>query len=128
MQILSILLASAACFGIGAIYYSLLSKPWLDAIGKTKEEIQGGSATPYIISLIAQIVAIGLMRHIFHMANITSISAGFISGAALGAFIAGAWIFVNNAFEGKPLKLSLINTGYSTIGLGVAGLVLAFFL
>lgn len=128
MSILSVLIAAAACWGIGAIYYTVLSKAWLDALGKTKDEISGGSATPFIISLIAQIIAVGMMRHVFFMSGIDSIGAGTIAGAGVGAFLIGSWIFVNNAFENKSLKLSAINTGYSTLGMMAAGAVLGYFL
>jgi hypothetical protein len=36
---LAILIATVAGFAFGAAYYMSLSKPWLAAIGKTKEEI-----------------------------------------------------------------------------------------
>lgn len=128
MQIISVFIAAAACWGVGAIYYSVLANPWLKATNRTKEEVQNGSATPYIISLIAIIIATAMMRHIFASAGITTIGAGAIAGAGIGAFMVGAWIFINNAYEDKGFDLSLINTGYSTIGLASAGAVLGYFL
>lgn len=126
MQIISVLIAAAACWGIGAIYYSLLSNQWLSAIGKSKEEIQGGDMKPYIITLIAQIICVGMMRYMFNVSGISG-GAATLAGAGIGAFIVGAWIFVNNAFEGKPIKLSVINTGYAVLGLAAAGAILGFF-
>ncbi len=128
MQILGIIIAAAACFGIGAIYYTVLSKPWLAAIGKSKDDIDPSDMSPYLITAIAQIICVGMMRHMFASAGVNTIGAGALAGAGVGAFIVGAWIFVNNAYEGKPLKLSLINTGYATLGLAAAGAVLGYFI
>lgn len=127
MQFLAVIIAAAACFGVGAIYYSVLANPWLDAIGKTKAEIEGGSKMPYLIAMIAQIICVGMMQHIYLGANITTIGAGALAGAGVGAFIVGAWTFIHNAYEGKPIKLSLINTGYAVIGLAAAGAILGYF-
>lgn len=49
--------AALAGFGFGAAYRTLLSKPWLDSVGKTAEEIkQSRSATPFPTSLVALLV------------------------------------------------------------------------
>jgi Protein of unknown function (DUF1761) len=53
---LAILTATIAGFAFGAAYYISLSKPWLAAIGKTKEEISAegkGSPMPFIVSIVA---------------------------------------------------------------------------
>ncbi len=128
MWIWSVLIAAGACWGIGAIYYGVFSKSWLSAIGKTKEDIADGSMTPYLISLIAEIVAVTMMYHIFAATSINTIGAGALSGAGIGAFLVGAWIFINNAYEGHSIRLSIINAGYSTIGLGAAGAILGYFI
>jgi hypothetical protein len=56
MNWLAILIATIAGFAFGAAYYMSLSKPWLAAIGKTKEQITAegkGSPLPFIISIVA---------------------------------------------------------------------------
>ena len=53
---LAILIAAVAGFAFGAAYYMTLSKPWLAASGKTKEELAAagrGSPVPFIVSIIA---------------------------------------------------------------------------
>jgi hypothetical protein len=57
MNYLAILIAAAAGFAFGAAYYMSLSRQWLAAVGKTKEDIAGKrSATPFIISIVALVV------------------------------------------------------------------------
>ena len=53
---LAILIATIAGFAFGAAYYMSLSKPWLAAVGKTKEEVAAegkGSPLPFIVSIVA---------------------------------------------------------------------------
>ena len=57
MNILAIGLAAVAGFAFGAVYYMSLSRQWLAAIGKTKEEISGKrSIAPFITSFVALVV------------------------------------------------------------------------
>ena len=56
---LAILIATMAGFAFGAAYYMTLSKPWLAAIGKTKEEIAAAgkrSPMPFIVSIVALLI------------------------------------------------------------------------
>ena len=49
MNIPAIGLAAVAGFGFGAVYYMSLSKQWLAAVGKTKEDIAAKcSIVPFV--------------------------------------------------------------------------------
>jgi hypothetical protein len=68
---LAILIAAVAGFAFGAAYYMTLSRPWLAAIGKTKEELAAagkGSPVPFIVSIIALAIMAwtlaGIMGHL----------------------------------------------------------------
>jgi hypothetical protein len=53
---LAVLIATVAGFAFGAAYYMSLSRPWLAAMGKTKEELAAagkGSPVPFIVSIVA---------------------------------------------------------------------------
>jgi hypothetical protein len=53
---LAVLIATVAGFAFGAAYYMSLSKPWLAAMGKTKDELAAagkGSPVPFIVSIVA---------------------------------------------------------------------------
>ena len=62
MNILAIGLAAVAGFAFGAVYYMSLSRQWLAAIGKTKEEISGKrSIAPFITSVVALVVMVAAL-------------------------------------------------------------------
>ena len=56
---LAVLIATVAGFAFGAAYYMTLSRPWLAAMGKTKEELAAagkGSPGPFIVSIVALLI------------------------------------------------------------------------
>ena len=49
---------------------------------------------------------------------------GLVAGLATGLGFVGLALGVNYLFEGKPLKLWLINAGYNTVVFSVMGLII----
>ena len=131
MEYLNVLAAAVASYVLGAIWYMVLSKPWMAAAG-IKADAQGrpesgmGPIT-YLLAFLAALMVAGMMRHMFAMAGITGLYKGLISGLGIGFFIASPWIMINNAFGGRGFKLTLIDGGYATFGCGLIGLVLTLF-
>ncbi len=56
---LAVLVATVAGFAFGAAYYMTLSRPWLAAMGKTREELAAAgkrSPVPFIVSIVALLI------------------------------------------------------------------------
>ncbi len=126
MTYLSVIIAAAGAYAFGAVWYMALAKPWMAAAGVEAGEgsrLQNGGKA-YVISLICVILVAGMMRHAFAQAGIANPAKGALSGLGLGLFVASPWIATNNAFEGKPFSLTLINGGYATIGCAIIGAIL----
>lgn len=127
MEIVSVLVAAAAAYGFGAVWYMTLSKPWIAASGvpvNEKGHPANSSITPFILSAIAALLVAGMMRHVFGMAGIDSIGKGLLAGLGLGAFVATPWTMINNAYGGRPAMLTVIDGGHTTIACGIIGAVL----
>ena len=131
MSFLAILVAGAAGYAFGAIWYMTLSKPWMEASGITCDEHGrpegGGSPLPFILAAIAMVIVSGMMRHVFALSDITTFSKGLVSGLGIGAFFISPWIMINNAYGMRPFKLTIIDSGYAIIGCGIMGTILTFF-
>lgn len=131
MGILSVVLAAAASWVFGALWYMALSKPWLAASGiecdADGKPVNGGSPLPFILSALAMLVVAGFMRHIFAMAGIDSPAKALVAGLGVGLFFISPWTMINNAYGMRPFKLTLIDGGYATFGCALIGLVLALF-
>ena len=128
MGFLTVLLAAAAAYGFGALWYMALAKHWMAAAGLTDDRIRGNGGRqnpkPYIISAICMVLVAGMMRHIFAASGIETAGLGLMAGFGLGLFIATPWIATNNAFGMRPFTLTLIDGGYASIGSALMGLVL----
>jgi hypothetical protein len=109
MNYLAILVAAVAAFGWGAAYYMTLSKQWLAAVGRTEPN---KSPTPFILSFVALIVmAFVLSGAIGHLGpGQVTIKNGIISGLILWAGFVLTTVFVNNAYPGRKVMLSIIDS------------------
>ena len=128
MGLLSVLAAAAASWVFGAIWYMALAKPWMAAagvkVGPDGKPQGKGSPLPFILSAVAMILVAGMMRHVFALSGISGVDKGLVAGLGVGLFFISPWIMINNAYPGRPFKLTLIDGGYATFGCAIIGAVL----
>ena len=128
MGLLSVLVAAVAAFVLGAVYYMVLSKPWMEAagiaVGEDGKPTNSGNPTPYIVSFICIILVAGMMRHTFALSGIDTVGKGLLSGLGVGLFFITPWIFINTGYSDRPWKLAVIDGGYATAAAAIIGLVL----
>ncbi|SEQ86185.1 DUF1761 domain-containing protein [Thalassovita taeanensis] len=131
MQYMSVLAAAVASYAFGALWYMALSKPWMQAAGIETNEAgrpkNGTNPIPYIVAFCAAVLVAGMMRHVLVLSGVSTPGAGFVAGLGIGLFLATPWLTTCYAFGMRPLKLILIDGGYTTIGSAIIGLVLTLF-
>lgn len=111
----AILLAAAAGFIFGGVWYGLLGRPWMMAAGLSERDVKGDgslySKLPYLYAIIANLVIAftmaGLMAHMVVDLRHGLITAGFI----WGGFILPC-LLVNYGFQMRPFRLTLIDAGH----------------
>jgi hypothetical protein len=108
----AILIATVAGFAFGAAYYISLSKPWLAAIGKTREQIAAegkGSPLPFIVSIVAlAVMAVVLSGTMGHLAPLT-LRNGVITAFFMWLGFVITTMAVNNAFGQRKASLTIID-------------------
>ncbi len=128
MGFLSVLIAAAASFALGAAWYMALSEPWMDAArikrGADGKPEGGDDPKLYLLTFLMQVLVAGMMRHTFALSGVDSVGKGIVAGLGIGLFFITPWLVINNLYGGRPFKLSLIDGGYVTLGCAVMGLVL----
>lgn len=130
MELLSVLAAALASYVFGAIWYMVLSKPWIAASGIAVDDAGkpvNSGAMPYIVALIGAVSSAGMMRHMFSLSGIDTPDKGIVAGFGIGLFIVVPWIAANYAFGGRPRNLLYVDGGFAVGGCTVIGLVLGFF-
>lgn len=127
---LAVVVAALAGFGVGAIWYTVLGKAWLDALGKTEDDINGTGAPramPFVIALVADFVmAIMLSGLMGHLGNVT-VRGGLISGFFIWIGFVITTMGVNHAFSGASTKLTAIDGGHWLAVLLVMGAIIGAF-
>ena len=120
----AVLVATVMAFVLGGIWYGpVFGKAWLDALGKTEEDIEP-SARPFVLSFFTALLTAVVLAWLI---NVTGRS-GTVNGAGLGlitgiGFIATA-MASDSAFCGWSLKLFLIQSGYRVLYSVLMGAVL----
>ena len=126
---LAVFAAGIAGWMAGAIWYGVLGKAWLTALGRTKEDMSMARGTPgfyapFVIALIANLiialVLYGVMRHV----GAITIRSGLISGAFCWFGFVLTTMATNNAFGGRKPMLTVIDAGHWLAVLLVIGAVL----
>lgn len=129
----AVLACGVASQVLGMIWYSpmLFGKQWMALMGikaETPEEIKKmkQKARPaYIASFIASLIMAYVLAHFVQYAGAYSIADGMQAGFWIWLGFVGTIGFTNAMFDGKPIKLVVINTGYFLATLLVMGAILA---
>jgi len=132
MDLVSVICATLAAFIAGAVWYNVLSKPWLGATGIPTDENgrpKGGGSPVVIYGLgfVMQLIVAGMMRHVFVLSGIETLGAGLVGGLGIGLFFITPWIALNNMYAMRDRKLTLIDGGYATLACTIMGIVLSLF-
>ena len=127
---LAIVIAAAAAFVFGGIYYHLLAETWMKAIGFSKKNMpKKMSSTPLIITFIAELimawVLAGLIGHL-GPGQVTVIN-GIVSAAFVWLGFVVTTLVVNNAFGMRKLALSVIDAAHWLVVLAIMGAIIGAF-
>ena len=120
----AVLVAAVVTFVLGAIWYLAFQSSWMELSGVTEAEAGESGASSFIISFITYLLGAFALALLFKSMNISTWETGLATGALIGALIVGGNIFTNNAYELKPVGLSILNAGFSAVSFAAMGAIL----
>ena len=126
---LAVLIAAAAAWVLGAVWYMALATPWMAAVGTTKETIaasktQPGASLPFVFAFAACVVMAWVLAGIVgHLGQVTPRS-GVISGLFCWVGFVITTMLVNNSFAMRSRMLLLIDGGYWLTALALMGAII----
>ncbi|MGH6735360.1 MAG: DUF1761 domain-containing protein [Methyloceanibacter sp.] len=127
----AVIIAALAAFGLGAVWYMVLSRPWMKAVGKTEAELTRDAgpskALPFIISIIALFVMAWMLAGLMGHLGQVSVRGGLISGLFVWVGFVITTMGVNHVFAGAKPALTLIDGGYWLAVLLIQGAVIGAF-
>lgn len=126
MEALSVLVAAAAAWIFGAVWYGVTGAAWMKAAGLSRAQIEKNrkNYAAFAGSFVMAVLVAGMMRHIFVTSGVDTLSKGAMTGLGLGLFVATPWIATNYLFAQRPVMLTLIDGIYATGGCLMMGIVL----
>ena len=114
---------------LGALWYSpiLFANPWMATTGITKEYIdehKDQAMKGYAVSIVASTVFVLGLAVMVQVSGAADLAEGLAVGAIAGVGFVATTQAANYTFENRPLKLYLINIGYSVVGFAIIGALL----
>ena len=125
---LAVVVAMVASMALGFVWYMALSKQWLAAQGKRKEDINQADWTPYAWSVLVQLVMayfIALLTPVIFDA--TNVTTGILCGLHMWLGFVITSMILNHRYQGAKWSLTLIDGGYLLGVLIVQGIVIGLF-
>ena len=111
----AILVATAAAFVLGGIWYGpVFGKAWMAAIGKTEDDLQP-SPTPFIISFFTALLTCIVLAMLMSGLGIATLGGGLAMGALVGVGFIATAMASDTAFCGWGMRLFLIQSGYRVV-------------
>jgi hypothetical protein len=125
-MVLAIAAATIAAFVFGAVYYGVLGKQWMAALG-WREAPKGVPVGPMAVSLAAEAVMAAILLVILR--HVAGDGATILDGAATGGLMWLGFVVttlaVNHAYQKAKPALTLIDAGHWLGVLLIQGAVLA---
>lgn len=127
MGVIGVIVAAAAAWIFGAVWYGVIGKQWMAASGLTEETIDRKDPAPYIVSFLMAVLVAGMTRHILVGSGIDTLGKGLTTGLGLGLFVASPWMVTNIMFSNRSKALIWMDCTYTVVGCALIGAVLTLF-
>ena len=130
---LAVLVAAIAGWLVGAVWYGVLGRPWMAAVGWTADDMVGPDGRrympvgPMILAFVAQLVMALMLAGLLGHMGPRNVTNGIISGALVWLGFVITTIAVNNAFQKRKPMLTVIDGGHWLAVLVAQGAILGLF-
>lgn len=124
---LAILVSTVVYFGIGALWYSpvLFQKAWVQNVGRTDEQLRGGSKIVFLYTFIALFVICFVTSFIVWILGTSNCVPAIKVGLFISLGYTSTVIAINNWYGQRSAKLTLIDAGYHVAGIVFATIIMA---
>jgi len=127
----AVLIAAVAAWLVGGMWYRLLGKAWLAALGRSEAELKTrrGAIVPFVLAFVAALLMASVLAGILgHLGpGQVTVRNGVISAAFCWVGFVVTTMTVNNAFAQRKSMLTLIDSGHWLAALVVMGAIIGWF-
>lgn len=127
---LAVLAAMVSSLVVGSIWYAqaVLGKTWAKLAKIDLSKDRGSMAKPIITTMVVSLITAYVLAHVTYL-SWQFFGGSYLQTALTTAFwlwlgVTAARFITHDVFEGRPLKLTVINVGNEFVTLVVMGLVI----
>ncbi len=128
---LAILVSAIVVFVVGGFWYSplLFGNIWMKLMGFSDKDLkkakEKGMTKAYIINFIAALIMVWILAYFVKYVGASDWVGGVQAGFWIWLGFFATQMIGGVLWEGKPVKLYVLNTGYYLVALMIAGAILA---
>jgi hypothetical protein len=126
-KLVAVIVAALLHWFLGAAWFTLLKKPWLEGIGKTSEQLMASGIPPWlphVVTLIANFALAYLIGWLILATGAQTVARGLMIAALLWLCVVASTFATEYVFEARSIQSFLINTGYPFAGMLIMGALL----
>jgi hypothetical protein len=122
----AVIVAAVVQFVLGAIWFSILQKPWLASVGKTLSELrqQDNATLAYVVGFGADLILAWMLARLMIITDRTTVMGGVGLAALLWLGFTATTMATAFVFEARSLKAFAIVAGYPLIAMLLTGAIL----
>ena len=127
---IAVLVAAAAGFAFGAVWYTALGKRWMAAakVSEADLKMEGfASKVPFLVAAVCQLVLAYLLAGLMSHLGRVDLAGGLTTAFWLWLGFVATTMAVNHRFQGKGWDLTAIDGGHWLIGMLIQGAVIGLF-
>jgi hypothetical protein len=123
---LAVLVAVAATQALGFLWYGpLFSKQWIEAMGKTREEVEGqGPGGEMVVAVLASLFQVVALALIIELITDPDLLDGLGWGLIVGAAFCGATTVTAAVFQETNKTVTWLYFGFQLLAMAIAGAIL----
>ena len=133
VNMLAVLVSVFSSMVVGMIWYNkrVFGIQWMKLVDMTDKKVKEGSFKAIGISILASFITAYILAHVTYLSN-RFFQHSFFQDALTTAFwmwlaFTAARITIHDAFEKRPVKLTLLTIGNEFVTLMVMGLIIGLF-
>ena len=125
---LAVLLAFVSSMVVGFVWYmpSVLGKRWMQAIGKTEEDLKNidGGMGIWVPMMLASALTSILLAVLISALDLNTFWAGAFFGIITALVFRAGGHVIHNGFAGRPTAVTVIDSGHDVVALAIAGAII----
>jgi hypothetical protein len=119
----AVLIAAAAYFVLGGLWYGVFGNAWLGALGKTRADINPKDPKPYFMAAVGSFVNAAALAWLIRAADARTVTEAAAVGALLGVGVVAAAAAKHYAFSSWSARLLAIDVGLDAVGFTLMGAI-----